>query len=218
MNDPVFNFDLPANASPEMVASTEFAVALDALRCGMQALAEDHVALRERIQAADKSKRRPGPPSVRWAELDRPAAAEVWTWLIGWVRWFVDRYDLHEELGSCWPQHPPLVEELTALCLAWHGAYAPAASTDAPLRWHESLARSRPRLAEWDQHTKCRHGRHTDRPAGYGWPAAWLAHAYDAVQADGLNRHMPAERPAGPTKVAASDQVPTGTDAGGVPS
>lgn len=39
----------------------------------------------------------------RWGDLDK------------WVSWFVDRYHLATQVPDCWPEHPALVDELTAL-------------------------------------------------------------------------------------------------------
>jgi hypothetical protein len=63
-----------------------------------------------------------GNDSVDGAEGDmaRLAPEELrrcWAELQVWVSWFVDRYHLADEVPPCWPQHPALVDELSAL---WH--------------------------------------------------------------------------------------------------
>ena len=78
-----------------------------------------------------------------------------------WVSWLVDHYSLdRRHVPECWAQHWELVEELSALRLAWEGAYATTAHADAPLAWHERFAASRARLAEWASKTGCRLGEH----------------------------------------------------------
>ena len=54
---------------------------------------------------------------------------------VGWIR---HRYPLARRIPECWADHPEIVEELTALWLAWQGAYV---ERDAPLtaaaEWHD---------------------------------------------------------------------------------
>jgi hypothetical protein len=78
-----------------------------------------------------------------------------------WVTWLADHYSLdRRHIPQCWAQHWELVEELSALQLAWEGAYATIAHTDAPLTWHEHFHLTRTRLAEWVARTGCRPGEH----------------------------------------------------------
>ena len=78
-----------------------------------------------------------------------------------WVTWLADHYSLdRRHIPQCWAQHWELVEELSALQLAWEGAYATIAHTDAPLTWHEHFHHTRTRLAEWVARTGCRPGEH----------------------------------------------------------
>lgn len=82
-----------------------------------------------------------------------------------WVGWLADRYRLdHRLVPDCWRQHPELVEELSALHLAWEGSFSITASYDAPLLWHERFANSRVRISEWVARLGCRPGSH--RSAG----------------------------------------------------
>jgi hypothetical protein len=84
-----------------------------------------------------------------------------------WVVWLVERYPLdHRTVPDCWPQHAELIEELSALHLAWEGAFATTAPPDAPLQWHERFATARQRLAEWVSRTGCRPGSHREPSAG----------------------------------------------------
>ncbi|MDR7277667.1 hypothetical protein [Catenuloplanes atrovinosus] len=186
-DQPAFTFELPADASPEMEAIADLAGAVDALRAGLAGLADEVVRLQEQAPAG-----RPEwtPARVRWRDLDRDGARAVWLWLIDWVAWAVDRYQLTDALGPCWPRHPPLVEDLTAVCLAWHGSYHPGAGLEAPLRWHEALDRARPRWRELDT-SKCRHGYHTSRRIDTPWPDDWQRQALHAAAADLATRPAP---------------------------
>ncbi|MBN9375633.1 MAG: hypothetical protein J0I40_09630 [Cellulomonas sp.] len=78
-----------------------------------------------------------------------------------WVIWLVDRYRLdHRVVPDCWTRHPELIEELSALHLAWQGSFATTSSADAPLQWHERFAAARERLNDWVARTGCRPGNH----------------------------------------------------------
>ena len=78
-----------------------------------------------------------------------------------WVTWLAHHYSLdRRHVPECWAQHWELVEELSALHLAWEGAYATTAHADAPLAWHERFAAARARLADWVSKTGCRTGEH----------------------------------------------------------
>ena len=43
--------------------------------------------------------------------------------LRAWVAWIRHRYPLAKRVPACWAEHPEVVEELTALWLAWQQAY-----------------------------------------------------------------------------------------------
>lgn len=184
---------------PDLEAVALLSKALADLTSTVAELASDHFALRDQIQAGAEQSRPesggPAPADLRWWLLDRPTASQVWIWLIDWVGWCIDRFALSEEIPACWPQHPPLVEELTALAAAWHLAYDPRAGADAPLRWLEALARSRARLREWDDATRCRTGEHHERRIDQPWPTAWRDEALDAAEHDLVGRSAPSTTP-----------------------
>ena len=97
-----------------------------------------------------------------WAHLDDEGAADTWADLAEWVEWLVTRYDLGDELPPCWWAHPPITEELTALWVAWLGAYRhPEAGWDRPLNWHKELESVRTRIKLWDR-LGCGRGAHRD--------------------------------------------------------
>jgi hypothetical protein len=107
----------------------------------------DHV----RADVADES----GLLPIRWQELDRQVAGRTWTLLLGWVTWLVERYGLTEVL-PCWYRHGAMVEELSALWVAWRAAYDPEAMAVDPLFWHDHLDRTRVRLQQWARDSACR--------------------------------------------------------------
>ncbi len=186
MADPVL-FDLPPDLPPDLQAVGILTRSVEELRSALADLARQHATLARRVPAG-----RDGPTGVpgllRWRDMDRDTASQVWMWLINWTEWFVNRYQLQEELPACWPQHPPLVEELTGLCGAWHVTTDADASPDALLRWHEALARFRARIREWDDQTKCRNGRHSDRHLDLTWTDDWRQRALETAAADVAGR------------------------------
>jgi hypothetical protein len=71
-------------------------------------------------------------------DLGPKAEEELRTQLTDWVGWLRSRYPLATEIRPCWPEHPEIVEELTALWLAWQHAYAdPDATLTAAADWHD---------------------------------------------------------------------------------
>lgn len=199
MTDRAFLFDVPAEASGEQRAIAELAELIDSLRVSVERLAEAHVALGERVEAIDGDTAW-APTGHCWRDVDADAARQLWAWLIAWTRWLVDRYGLAQDLGACWPAHPALVEELTALSVSWHHAYSGKADPDAPLRWHEALHRARHRWQAWDN-TRCRHGHHTPGSADAVWSAPWPDDAEQAVTGDitARQRAVPARSAGGTT-------------------
>lgn len=191
-----FDFDLPPGASPDMVAIAELGASLQQLTDAVDALHQQHLELRDavtpRATASGGPRKAPAgmPWPLRWSDLDRDAAAQVWAWLIDWVGWFVDRYEIAEEIPACWYRHGPLVEELTALAAGWHTAYDDNARGDEPLIWHERLARARDRLREWDDFTRCRNGEHTAHSLDLRWPEGWMDTAAEAANADLVTRRQ----------------------------
>jgi len=78
------------------------------------------------------------PTSWCWRTIGPHGAEELWHQLTDWVSWIRNRYPLARKIPPCWDEHPELVEELTALWLAWQHAYE---DTEAPLTaaadWHD---------------------------------------------------------------------------------
>ena len=100
-----------------------------------------------------------------WEPLDATTAVDHWQQLREWVEWLVERYALDTTtVPGCWYQHPPQVEELTALWRAWQSAYHPTATGDAALHWHDHLDQTRTRLRDWAARGGCRPGDHTPHP------------------------------------------------------
>jgi hypothetical protein len=73
-----------------------------------------------------------------WRTLGPAGREELWTRVKSWVEWIRCRYPLSRRIPPCWADHTEIVEELTALWLAWVNAYE---SGDAPLTsaadWHD---------------------------------------------------------------------------------
>ncbi len=62
----------------------------------------------------------------------------LWRELTEWVAWIRHRYPLAKRIPECWSEHPEVVEELTALWLAWNAAYTERdASFTAAVDWHD---------------------------------------------------------------------------------
>jgi hypothetical protein len=136
---------------------------------GLAQLAELHDAQLHELDAALQRLQdhtRPGVTAVAWQLLDARAAETVWRRLADWVGWLRGRYPLARQVPACWWRHPELVEELTALWLAWQEAYTessvPAtACMDWHDRWLPGLLR---RIGAGGWNLACE-GRHKDRLA-----------------------------------------------------
>ena len=95
--------------------------------------------------------------------LDEAGREKRFEVLVDWVGWLTERYGLHRAVPVCWWRHSAMVEELNALELAWSAAYeGEGTDREAPLRWHDELAKSRQRLAEWDRQG-CAAGAHREQ-------------------------------------------------------
>ena len=193
-----FDFQLPDDPPADMTAVAQLAASLTELAAAVETLHQQYLDLRDTVARGQPAGTRKAPDGVpwplRWSELDRDTAAQAWAWLIDWVDWVVDRYQLAEEIPACWHAHPPLIEELTGLAAAWHVAYDDSASADGPLLWHERFARARTRLRDWDDYTRCRNGTHTERHLDLTWPEGWRENAIETANADLVTR--PAAAPA----------------------
>lgn len=115
-------------------------------------------------------------PAKQLPRLERPPVPFAWSSLSSddtqlfledldlWVGWLVERYRLdHRIVPECWRQHPELIEELSALHLAWQGSFALTANHDAPLLWHEHFAAACQRIADRVARTGCRADAHRSR-------------------------------------------------------
>ncbi|MGH9115636.1 MAG: DUF4913 domain-containing protein [Acidimicrobiales bacterium] len=73
-----------------------------------------------------------------WRNLGPTAQAELRQQLGDWISWLRSRYPLARRIPNCWDQHPEIIEELTALWLAWQAAYTePDPPLTAPADWHD---------------------------------------------------------------------------------
>jgi hypothetical protein len=74
---------------------------------------------------------------VVWHQLNPYETERTWRALAEWVGWLRGRYPLAHQVPLCWWRHPELVEELTALWLAWREAYVEkGASLTGGADWH----------------------------------------------------------------------------------
>ena len=99
-----------------------------------------------------------------WQQMPAALAAHAWPQLVAWVEALIDRYELHEQLPTCWYRHGAMVEEVHALHVAWIGAYIgfhalPTAAAD----WHDYLDRTLARIRGWDIRG-CASGQHRGAP------------------------------------------------------
>lgn len=109
---------------------------LDELAHSTTDIAADLLARLEDVDSGDLKST--SPRSWSWRDLGPKAAEELRSQLTDWVGWLRSRYPLAKKVPPCWHEHPEVVEELTALWLAWQGAYADAnASLTAPAEWHD---------------------------------------------------------------------------------
>lgn len=94
----------------------------------------------------------PGQPAAWiWTTLPPDEHAVARAQLTGWVDQVVDRYGLAETIPPCWFDHPPIVEELSALRAAWFVAYRPGARPDQAAGWHDTLDRVLARVRAWNR-------------------------------------------------------------------
>lgn len=117
------------------------AQALAELRRDLDRLASDTTdtltGLSQRLDETEtKAQQRDQTPSSAgqawcWRTAGPRTRETLWTELTDWVdHWLRHRYPLAKKIPPCWGRHPEVVEELTALWLAWQSAYTQA---DAPL-------------------------------------------------------------------------------------
>jgi hypothetical protein len=110
------------------------------------------------------------PSAWCWRNLDEDSKEQLWIQLRGWVDWLRGRYPLAKRVPPCWAEHPEVVEELTALWLAWHAAYETEnPPLTAPADWHDRwLPGLLTRLEHGALALPCRNN-HEDRPtSAYG--------------------------------------------------
>ena len=108
-----------------------------------------------------------------WRDIGPRAAATLWSEVTTWVAWLRSRYPLARRIPACWPQHPEVVEELTALWLAWQAAYTdPDAPLTAAADWHDRwLPGLLHRLEAGPFALDCATTHHPRPPSAYAHPA-----------------------------------------------
>jgi hypothetical protein len=121
------------------------AEALAQLRRRVDELAEEATesiaTLLLRLEAAEERSdggRGRSPQGWCWRHLGPHAVETLTVELTGWVDWLRCRYPLARRIPACWADHPEIVEELTALWLAWQAAYTePDPPLTAAADWHD---------------------------------------------------------------------------------
>ncbi len=107
-----------------------------------------------------------------WQKLQGDELSAAWEALEEWVWWLRSTYaSTREAIVDCWPAHPDLVEELTAICVWWEeiheafadevpdpdgdGAGSPVseeATGRSAVAWHEALHHA---VQRWKITSKC---------------------------------------------------------------
>lgn len=128
-----------------------------------------------------------GAHTINWRTLTDEDAAAEWALLREWVEWFTVRYNIPiSVIPTCWWQHGPLVEELSALHTAHDAAFDQADAGFGPIGWHERLTIAIPRLTR-TYGGGCNNGHKPTKPRSWSnatnetdWDA-WTtqAHAHD---------------------------------------
>lgn len=90
-----------------------------------------------------------GTRAIRWRDLPLELAWVEWRTLREWVEWVTARFDVPITLvPNCWWKHPALVEELSALHVAWRTAYDKQDTGLGPIMWLERWHAAKPRLRD----------------------------------------------------------------------
>ncbi|MHB1210615.1 MAG: hypothetical protein ACYC1I_13085 [Acidimicrobiales bacterium] len=93
---------------------------------------------------------------VDWRATPPAERAILWTEFVEWVEWYLGNYEITTSvIPECWPEHPTLVEELSALWTAHLASYDIASTATLPLRWLEDAARQRDRLKTYIERLHC---------------------------------------------------------------
>jgi hypothetical protein len=110
------------------------------------------------------------PSAWCWRTLGEQGSEELWTELKDWVTWIRHRYPLAKKIVPCWPEHPEVVEELTALWLAWQAAYEqPDPQLTAAADWHDRWLPGLLRRLEHGPHAVDCSDKHQPRASAAYW-------------------------------------------------
>jgi len=102
-----------------------------------ESMAENNAALKSLTSKPPATK----PDEWNWKHLSGPQAAELLDKVRDWVDWYNGRYAMSDStrILGCWYRHPVVVEEITALWVAWRAAYYGHQKPDtAATYWHSA--------------------------------------------------------------------------------
>lgn len=146
----------------------------DALLDAVQQIQQQVTALAGRVDQLDK-------PVQPVAGGEHPDLREFHAWVL----WLIASYRLEDRIPEVWWDVPGVVHELEALHRAWLYAYAgdedgneyvPKVGFE-PVTFHDALARTLPRIKEWN-------GRHTNRRFATGPTRASTGTAQELPSSD----------------------------------
>lgn len=194
----VIDLDRPDGVAAALIAQQS---RLERLTQRLGLVVAETEAIRDELEGRDDGGLVDGVTAWTWSALGPLGAEMLWQRLGPWVGWLRGRYPIAEQLPGCWWRHPELVEEITALHLAWRAAYSdPAASLTDPIDWHQHyLPAFLARIRGWGVHCT---DTHRDRPAalyaehGVDDPAAYAA--YTAADVEARRTVAAANRPQPP--------------------
>ncbi|MFK4299158.1 hypothetical protein ABH924_004339 [Arthrobacter sp. GAS37] len=95
----------------------------------------------EAVQKLNERPKASEPDEWNTKHLAGEATGELLDKVREWVDWYNGRYGTAEiiRIRPCWYMHPPVVEEITALWVAWRAAYYGHNKPDtAPTYWHSA--------------------------------------------------------------------------------
>lgn len=95
---------------------------------------------------------------VNWRDLTPAESGAAMVELTDWLTWARTRYAIAGNLlPPCWADHSWMIEEYSALHIAWQVCFDPQDSGLGPLQWHERLHHAKDRIKH---NSKCSEAAH----------------------------------------------------------